>query len=319
MASKRYQVFLSSTYEDLRDERFAVMEAIHSLKCFVAGMEYFPAIDKNQYEYIKKIIDECDYYLLILGGRYGSIPDGEEKSYTEKEYEYAVSQNKPVIALLRSDIDKLPQDKCEQNAKLKHRYKEFRRTLKTGRLVKEWRDTSELKAQAVAAVVAAIDAFPDVPGWIRGNSAAGEEILQEIHTLRKENLELKKSIQTREIKCLEFLKRAVPVLYHINDRGNNIDVLMIKIFIALAGKFISQQSRAITEITSCIKEQIISIIQEDITIDEKLISVNPDDIMKILALFTFLDLIQAIDGSDGYFKLTEFGKRVFFEIMLVAS
>lgn len=54
-------------------------------------MELFPAIDEDQFEFIKKVIDDCDYYLLIIGGRYGSLSD-EGVSYTELEYQYAVSK-----------------------------------------------------------------------------------------------------------------------------------------------------------------------------------------------------------------------------------
>jgi hypothetical protein len=45
------------------------------------------------------VIDDCDYYLLIIGGRYGST-DPEGVSYTEKEYEYAIEHGIKVIALL---------------------------------------------------------------------------------------------------------------------------------------------------------------------------------------------------------------------------
>jgi hypothetical protein len=34
-------------------------------------MELFPAADEDQWSLIIGVIDECDYYLLILGGRYG--------------------------------------------------------------------------------------------------------------------------------------------------------------------------------------------------------------------------------------------------------
>ena len=85
----RYQVFVSSTFTDLRSERARVAKAILDLGHFPAGMEFFPAIGEEQLNYINSIIDLCDYYVLIVGGRYGSLsPDGI--SYTEKEYDCAV-------------------------------------------------------------------------------------------------------------------------------------------------------------------------------------------------------------------------------------
>ena len=83
---KRYQVFISSTFADLEEERKGIMQAIIELDCFPAGMEMFPATDSEQFEYIKTIIDESDYYVLIVAGRYGSIAE-DGISYTEKEFD----------------------------------------------------------------------------------------------------------------------------------------------------------------------------------------------------------------------------------------
>lgn len=52
-------------------------------------MKLFKAFDESQKETIKKWINESDAYILILGGRYGSIDDSTGKSYTHWEYDYA--------------------------------------------------------------------------------------------------------------------------------------------------------------------------------------------------------------------------------------
>src|SRR5258708_5384955 len=99
---KRYQVFVSSTYEDLRAERQEVMQALLELDCIPSGMELFPAANQDQWSLIQRVIGECDYYIVISAGRYGSIgPTGQ--SYTEMEYRYAISINKPTIAFLHND------------------------------------------------------------------------------------------------------------------------------------------------------------------------------------------------------------------------
>src|SRR4051794_2675392 len=101
---KRYQVFVSSTYADLKDERRKVIQTLMEMDCIPSGMELFPAADEEQWEFIKKVIDDCDYYLLILGGRYGSTtPEGI--SYTEKEYDYAISRGLKVLAFPHEDPD----------------------------------------------------------------------------------------------------------------------------------------------------------------------------------------------------------------------
>ena len=64
---KIYQVFVSSTFEDLQEERKEVMQALLELDCMPAGMELFPASNDDQWTLIKRVIDACDYYLLIIG------------------------------------------------------------------------------------------------------------------------------------------------------------------------------------------------------------------------------------------------------------
>src|SRR5262252_4497918 len=85
---KKLQVFVSSTYLDLREERQAAVEAILTAGHIPAGMELFTACDQGQMQVIKRWIDESDVYLLILGGRYGSIEPESQKSYIHLEYEY---------------------------------------------------------------------------------------------------------------------------------------------------------------------------------------------------------------------------------------
>ena len=100
---KRYQVFVSSTYADLKEERQHVLQALMEMDCIPAGMELFPAADEEQWEFIKKVIDDCDYYLLIIGGRYGSTTD-DGISYTEKEFDYAVENGLKVVALIHLSL-----------------------------------------------------------------------------------------------------------------------------------------------------------------------------------------------------------------------
>lgn len=70
---KKYQVFISSTYKDLIEARSKVRDAILSMMHFPVGMEMFNAADEEQWEIIQETIDSSDYYVLILGQRYGSV------------------------------------------------------------------------------------------------------------------------------------------------------------------------------------------------------------------------------------------------------
>lgn len=100
--NKKLQVFVSSTYTDLIEERQTAVEAILDAGHIPAGMELFKA-GKPQMKTIQKWIDESDVYILIIGGRYGSIDEDCGKSYTQLEYEYALSKNMPVFAIILKD------------------------------------------------------------------------------------------------------------------------------------------------------------------------------------------------------------------------
>jgi len=102
LMNKKLQVFVSSTFTDLTEERQAAVEAILDAGHIPAGMELFKA-GKSQMKTIRKWIDDSDVYMLLLGGRYGSIEEESGLSYTELEYRYALSKDMPVFAILLTD------------------------------------------------------------------------------------------------------------------------------------------------------------------------------------------------------------------------
>lgn len=103
MNKPKYQIFISSTYEDMKEERQAAMMAILNKKHIPAGMEYFSARYLDQFDVIREWIEKCDIFLLILGGRYGSICDKTNKSFVHMEFEYAQDLKMPIIVLQAND------------------------------------------------------------------------------------------------------------------------------------------------------------------------------------------------------------------------
>lgn len=192
---KRYQVFVSSTYADLKDERQHVLRALMEMDCIPAGMEIFPAADEEQWEFIKKVIDDCDYYLLIIGGRYGSTTD-EGISYTEKEFDYAVENGLKVVALIHGATDDIPFGKSEQDPVLREKLLFFKDKVMNGRLVKFWQKAEELPGLVALSITKTIKMYPAI-GWVRANNLASEDILIEINELRKENSFLQKSLREK--------------------------------------------------------------------------------------------------------------------------
>lgn len=189
---KRYQVFLSSTYADLKDERQQVIQTLMEMDCIPAGMELFPATDEEQFDFIKRVINDCDYYILIIGGRYGSTTR-EGISYTEKEYDYAVSLGLKVIALLHQSPDEIAAGKTDKDPELAARLQEFRAKVETGRLVKYWRAASDLPGLVALSLSKTIKTYPAV-GWVRANQVGSNELLTELNGVRRENEELRTAL-----------------------------------------------------------------------------------------------------------------------------
>nr|WP_297166101.1 DUF4062 domain-containing protein [uncultured Dysgonomonas sp.] len=188
---KRYQVFVSSTYEDLKEERTEVLHALLELDCIPCGMEYFPATDDSQWEYIKSMIGMCDYYLLIMGGRYGSLDDGGI-SYTEKEYRYAVEKNIPVIAFYHNAPNSLPVNKTDDDPLKKKRLEAFRKLVQK-KLCKPWETKEQLGAIASRSMIQLMKSHPRI-GWIRADQITNEENLKELLSAKKKIEELQNQI-----------------------------------------------------------------------------------------------------------------------------
>jgi len=192
---KRYQVFVSSTYEDLREERNEVMHALLELDCIPAGMELFPAADEDQWTLIRKVIDDCDYYVVIVGGRYGSL-HSTGKSYTQMEYEYALSKHKPTIAFLHENLGSIPAAKSESTDDGRQKLEEFRGLAKT-KVVKYWSSPSDLGSKVSRSIVQLTKSHP-ASGWVRANEAAevaAPEIVGLRHKIDQLTAELKKAAQ----------------------------------------------------------------------------------------------------------------------------
>lgn len=189
---KRYQVFVSSTYQDLIEERIEVIQALLELDCIPVGMEYFPAADDTQWDFIKKLIDESDYYVVIIAGKYGS-EDDNGISYTQKEYEYAISKSIPIISFLHTNIENLASSKTEKDKKKIAKLENFKETVKK-KLCKFWTTPQELGAVVSRSMSQAKKNYPRI-GWVRADSTS--------ETSEKEVVQLYKRIEFLEKQLTE--------------------------------------------------------------------------------------------------------------------
>jgi hypothetical protein len=303
----RYQVFISSTFTDLQEERVLVQNMLMQLDCIPAGMELFPAIDEEQLDFIKKIIDDSDYYLLIIGGRYGSVgKDGI--SYTEKEYDYAVSKGMKVIALIHKDPKQLTLEKSEKDAKARKSLEKFKNKVLKGRIVLFWNNASELPGKLAQSLPVTIKTYPAV-GWVRASAIPSADVYKELNDLRKENQVLKdaaKNASTLMISNIAGLSSRVKITVNLKvfrytnklaDIKRQVNITWGDLFdIAAPFIFINSSEAVISEVIA--KNFADRIVESEFFDETQFYKAEPssyyleqNDFEKIRIQFRALDLI----------------------------
>jgi len=201
MKNKKLQVFVSSTFEDLRTERQAAVEAILTSGHIPAGMELFTAGDESQMKVIRRWIDESDVFMLILGERYGSVEPKTSRSYVELEYEYAVEHHKAHFAcVIRDDVlrqRRAAGGKLELEQEDEAKVDAFRKRICEPVMVSHWEDAKDVQL----AVFKALPAFVDregLTGWVRAdqNELNAGAVAENLSTLVRKNELLSKANAT---------------------------------------------------------------------------------------------------------------------------
>lgn len=322
---KRYQIFISSTFVDLEEERKAVMEAIITLDCFPAGMEMFPADNREQFEYIKTIIDDSDYYILIISGRYGSLAE-DGKSYTEKEFDYAIEKGIPVLVFVKNDIGSIPICKTDNDPVKHEKLEKFRERAMKSRMAKYWDDYKDLRYEVNSSLNRAFKTNPRT-GWIKGDIAATTTTLLELEKLRKEKDKLEKCVEELTVKVNEkkekqllshgddlFQIECICTRYEDSEWDNEcVDISWNEIFITLAeiirdGYIIEKDAKKLFESSLCLY------VNKNYHILE--ISDRTFNIIKFQLEAIELLEISTSNGCEVY-SLTEKGKKSFRDLLII--
>jgi hypothetical protein len=194
---RKLQVFISSTFTDLIKERQAAVSTILKSGHIPAGMELFTAGDKSQMTTIEKWIDESDVYMLILGGRYGSVEKTTGISYIELEYDYASQQGKPLFAVVITEAALEEKVKAGGTAFIeKQNQKELAlfRAKVLGNISSFFSDAKDIKL-CVHESLADFASNRDLKGWVSADDVEDTKPLhEEITKLRDENSILKDAL-----------------------------------------------------------------------------------------------------------------------------
>lgn len=338
---KRYQVFVSSTFHDLEHERQEVMHALLELDCMPSGMELFPAANESQWNLIKKVIDDCDYYILILAGRYGSIgPDGI--SYTEMEYRYALESGKPTIAFLHRDPGKVIADKSESTDEGKTKLKAFRESVEK-KLCKHWDSPQELGSVVSRSLIQLIKSTPAV-GWVRANELADREATMELLQLRRKVEELQTEIarsrtsapkgteglaQGDEEHSVHYSFNAMPPgAYQSTTWSASFNPTWNELFASIAPLMIQEATEP--GLKSALDRMAENMNIERLQADKKLAShslasfrIGQDDFQTIKVQLRALGLIarsektRSVKDSGTYWTLTPYGDEVMTQLRAI--
>ena len=338
---KRYQVFVSSTYSDLIPERSEVMQALLELECMPAGMELFPAANDTQWEWIKKVIDESDYYIVIVGGRYGTVSKETGQSYTEMEYRYALETGKPVIGFLHEDPSKILAKYVEQSSTMQRKLESFRDLVKS-KLCKFYSSPSDLGSKVSRSITQLRKQYEAV-GWVRADLLPDESATDEILKLRKRVEELEQQLESARVetpKGTEELAQGddsfkIRFDYWITKGGDpegavrkrpEIDTTWNNIFSFLSPYMISEVSEGF------LREKVNYFISHDLRFiflphkkDEEIsdpqITDNAFNMIKVqlyaLGLIRKSEGVRDIKDNTPYWTLTPYGENIMTKLRAI--
>lgn len=325
----KHQVFVSSTYKDLIEARKAVILALLELDCIPAGMELFPATDEDAWTLIKEVIDGCDYYILIIAGKYGSLgKDGN--SFTEMEFDYAVSKGKPVMCFLYENVESLPSSENERTEILQNKLTQFREKAKA-KHCKYWTTPDDLGGKVSRSMVVMKKKHPS-PGWVPGIYAITEETMQEIAELREKisKYEMEKAIgvvntitKTEELSQGDDIVELYTQIY-IDASKVKKDKTLVTTWNTLLSYFGPSMGNECTddEMLKKIKLAYFHAIPNDIrklnSFDHIILPYVFED--RIRVQFQALGIIapgtkrRAVKDTAGYWKLTDYGQKLLLSI-----
>ena len=215
MEEKKYQIFVSSTYTDLVTAREKIIETILKLYHFPVGMEMFSADDAEQWEVIKDTIDVSDYYIVIIGHRYGSVTS-DGISFTEKEYDYAKERDVPILAFIRKrDVATKPHERDDDGSKAEKLDRFIEKATKS-KMCEFWDNDDDLSTKVAIALPKIFRKTPRI-GWVRSDKAFSPEVSEELAKLSRENRDLRDETEKLKAK-IENRKPDLDIL--INDSSN---------------------------------------------------------------------------------------------------
>lgn len=321
----KYQVFVSSTYKDLHDERDLVIKAILEMGHIPVGMEMFSAADEEQWNIIKKQIDQSDYYVVISAHCYGTC-DASGLGYTEKEYDYALSKNVPTLGFIVDDQVSWPKEKSDVDKVNIKRLKAFKEKVKQ-KPVSFWKNGEDLYGRCSIALMKAFNAYPR-EGWVRASDVQDTAAAKEIVRLSSENATLRDRLEVFSKEAAESskIKKATETLRNNkrkldvwrkggSDWESGKELTLYQIFEVLAPEL--QVEFALTELARYVATNINGIDHQEI---RQSWPTPRNSLRSLLADLAALGCVEPskkrkpVSDKEEYWSLSSFGISVLAEM-----
>jgi hypothetical protein len=322
----KYQIFISSTFEDLKEERDQVIRAVLEMGHIPVGMEMFSAADDEQWKIIARHIEESDYYAVVVAHRLGSLTDGGI-SYTRKEYEHAAEKGIPILGFVLDEKASWPADRFESKDGPRKALDEFRDLIRA-KPVSFWTSADDLYGRFTVALMKAFSANPR-EGWVRASTAGGgAEVTAEVIRLSSENAslraELLKAKEDSQKEQHEAVASTVRILFQTKRKPTyrytsrspwqrDASVSLFSIFHLLGRSMLVEAS--VSDMARTLAMQIRVDKQQGWD------RVANNQLRNLLADLMALDLVQPsirkhqVSDRDEYWSLSPFGHEVMKSIL----
>ena len=323
MMEKKYLVYISSTADDLKNERRELIRAVTELGAVPVTMEGFDYNDEESQGFIRKAIFDSDYFINLTAYKCGQAIG---KSFSlEFEFLCAEKYRIPVFSFIIDEKARWKASKKEKSAPAAKALVNFKKKLCEGPNAR-WTTTADLCHKAYVHLIREMSLKPR-QGWVRGSEAVTPAAVNEMARLIRENDELRSKVRVEDAElvsqirnrmkhCLKTLathRISLSFWYTPGENWENTKAFRyLRLFKLLVPELTTPKS------TSELTRFLGNILNPDLEKTVRKDNPTPTNtIKKIMADFCILKLAKVMDlkpgasGDDEAWEITEFGREVF--------
>jgi hypothetical protein len=316
--TKKYLVYISSSPEDLKNERRDLIKLVTEIGAIPVTMDTFDISDKNEQRFIRKAIEECDYFLNITAHKCGALLG---KTFgPELELSWAEKHGVPVIALIIDEKARWKASKKEKSPELVKALETFKKRL-LGYPSETWTSQADLRQKAQGLLIRTMNLNPR-RGWVPSAEAIDPSVANELSRLILENESLKNQIRMeggnlvsrvkeqmkRALKMLAANKLSLSFWYAPGENWENTaQFRYLKLFRLLTPEL------SLPKTTAEISRFLGNILNPDLNKTvRKDYPVPTNTIKKLMADLALLKLVKCSGGGeDEAWEMTEYGKETY--------